>query len=97
MELPDTAVTLKEFTAQIKSFITNECEKGDNHLTHKNCGGGIQIGFANLYYLAEDGSLNPGFDGHGIGPTRVPYCEKCDPPDGSKYTYAERVPILKES
>ena len=95
MKLPENAVTLKEFQELIDSFLRNECDKGSDRLIHKKCGGGIRIGFANLFYLNEDGSLDPGSDGFGIGPKRVPYCEKCDPPDGFKYTYACRVPIKR--
>ena len=42
-----------------------------------------------------DGSLDPGSDGFGIGPKRIPYCETCFPQNGSNYTYAIRFPILR--
>lgn len=96
MKLPDNAVTLKEFQTLIDSFLSDECQKGGGHLAHKKCGGDIRIGFANLFYLNDDGSLDPGSDGFGIGPERVPYCEKCDPPDGFNHTYARRVPIKRD-
>lgn len=96
MEMPDTTVTLGEFKALVDSFLSDECEKGNGHLIHKKCGGGIQKGFANLYYLAEDGTLDPGPDGFGIGPVAVPYCENCDPPNGFNHTYARRIPIARE-
>lgn len=93
VDLPSEPVTLTEFKALIDSFIANECQRGSGHLTHKKCGSAIRTGFANLFYLNEDGSLDPGTDGFGIGPKKVPYCEKCDPPDGFKFTYARRVAI----
>lgn len=96
MKLPDNAVTLKEFQKIIDSFLSDECQKGSGHLTHKKCGGDIRTGFANLFYLNDDGSLDPGSDGFGIGPKRVPYCENCDPPDGFNHKYACRVPIKQD-
>lgn len=96
MKLPDNAVTLKEFQKMVDSFIADECQRGSGHLTHKKCGGGIRIGFANLFYLDDDDSLDPGSDGFGIGPKRVPYCEKCGPPDGFNHTYTRRVPIKRD-
>ena len=96
MSLEDFAVTLDELTGAINTFVKSQCEKKDNHLEHKGCGGAIRTGFLNLFYLTEHGGLDPGFDGFGIGPKRVPYCERCFPPDGFNYTYAVRFPILKE-
>lgn len=93
MKLPTEAVTLKEFFSLVDAFIANECEKGSGHLVHKKCGSAIRTGYANLFYVDENGDLEPGRDGFGIGPKSVPYCEKCDPPDGFKHTYARRVPI----
>ncbi len=97
MKLPDVPVTLKEFQKMIDVFLSDECQKGDRYLTHKKCGGGIRQGFANLFFINKDGSLDPGHDGFGIGPRRVPYCEECDPPDGCNYTYACRVLIRDNS
>ncbi len=96
MKLPDQAVTLREFQALIDSFISTECQRDSGRLIHRGCGGAIRVGFANLFYQSEDGSLDPGHDGFGIGPRRVPYCENCDPPDGFEYTYARRVPIKRD-
>lgn len=95
MKLPDNPVTLEEFHKAINEFIKGECEMGGDHPTHKKCGSGIRVGFVNLFYVNEDGSLEPGGDGFGIGPHRVPYCEKCDPPDGFNYTYARRLGIKR--
>lgn len=95
MKLPDKAITLKKFQKMIDSFLSDECQKGSDHLTHKKCGGGIRTGFVNLFYLNKDGTLDPRSDGFGIGPTRVPYCENCDPPDGFNHTYARRIPITR--
>lgn len=97
MKLPNNAVTLKEFQIAIDSFISEECQKDSGHLIHKKCSGGIRIGFANLFYLNDDGSLDPGSDGFGIGPKQVPYCENCDPPDGFNYSYSRRMPIKRDS
>src|SRR3989344_2026216 len=96
MKLPDRPVTLEEFQKMIDVFLSNECQKDGGHLTHKKCSGGIRQGFANLFYQNDDGSLDPGSDGFGIGPKKVPYCENCDPPDGFNYTYACRVPIKRD-
>ena len=97
MPIRDFAVTLDELATAINTFVSNECEKKEDHLAHKNCGGAIRVGFLNLFYLNEnDGTLDPGSDGFGIGPKRVPYCERCFPPDGFKHTYAIRFPILRE-
>ncbi len=95
---PETfAVTLDELDTAIDTFIKNECEIRDDHYIHRKCGGGIRIGFLNLFYLKEDcWTLDPGPDGFGIGPKRVPYCERCFPPDGFKNAYAVRFPILRE-
>lgn len=90
------AVTIDEFNLALDSFISNECEKNKNLLIHKDCGGAIRIGFLNLFYLNQDGSLDPGNDGFGIGPKKVPYCERCFPPDGFNHTYAIRFPILRQ-
>ncbi|MGD9276006.1 MAG: hypothetical protein PVJ67_02440 [Candidatus Pacearchaeota archaeon] len=96
MSLEEFAVTLEEFDKAINIFIKEKCEKHCDHLVHKNCGGDIRVGFLNLFYLNENGTLDPGEDGFGIGPRRVPYCERCFPPDGFKHTYAYRFPILRE-
>lgn len=95
MKLPDNAVTLQEFNALVDVFLTEECQSGRDHLAHKKCGGAIRVGFANLFYLNKDGCLDPGLDGFGIGPRRVPYCESCNPPDGFHHTYARRVAIKR--
>ena len=97
MNLAEIRITLEEFRQAIGQFVTDKCEKMGDHLTHKGCGGAIRIGFLNLFYINEDGSLDPGPDGFGIGPERVPYCEKCFPPNGLKYTYAVRFPIARKS
>ncbi|MCK5059555.1 MAG: hypothetical protein KAR00_00185 [Candidatus Pacebacteria bacterium] len=96
MELPNNAVTLDKFEKLIEKFITTDSKKEGGRLVHKKCGGTIRIGFVPLFYLGEDGSLDPGPDGFGIGKKRVPYCEKCDPPDGFNFSYARRIPILKQ-
>jgi|SRR3989344_5790187 len=96
MSLSEFAVTIDELRTSIDAFVARECEKKDSHLAHKNCGGAIRGGFLNLFYLKNDGSLDPGSDGFGIGPKSVPYCERCFPPDGFNYTYAVRFPILRE-
>ncbi len=96
MSLVEFAVTIDELGKSIDTFVARECEKKDGHLTHKNCGGSIRIGFLNLFYLNDDCSLDPGSDGFGIGPKRVPYCERCFPPNGFDYTYAVRFPVLRE-
>lgn len=96
MTLENFAITLEEFNYAIGLFISQKCEKNGDHLVHKDCGGSIRIGFLNLFYLNNDGSLDPGSDGFGIGPKRVPYCERCFPPDGFNHTYAVRFPILRE-
>ena len=96
MSLADFAVTLEELGQSIDSFVKNRCEKKSDHLEHKDCGGAIRVGFLNLFYLTEEGGLDPGYDGFGIGPKSVPYCERCFPPDGFNHTYAVRFPILKE-
>ena len=85
MLLVDFAVTLDELAKGINKFVEQDCDKSGSHLTHKNCGGGIRTGFLNLFYLDENGSLDPGDDGFGIGPRKVPYCERCFPPDGFNY------------
>jgi hypothetical protein len=95
MGLEDFALTMDELNAAIKSFIDTRCKKGPGYLTHKECGGGIRVGFLNLFYINDDGSLDSGNDGFGIEPKRVPYCERCFPPDGFDYTYAVRFPILR--
>lgn len=91
-----TNITLDDFEKAIKFFISNACEKKDDHLVHKQCGGSVRIGFINLFYINPDGTLDPGSDGFGIGPKRVPYCEKCFPPNGFNYTYAFRFPITRD-
>lgn len=95
MKLPSEAVTLDDFSALIDLYQKNECEMHDGHFTHKLCGGAIRVGFVHLFLLNDDGSLDSGPDGFGIGPKRVPYCERCDPPDGLNHTYACRILILK--
>jgi len=95
MKLQEEPVTLEEFKKAVDLFIADECERGGGHLVHKKCHGSIRTGFANLFYLNDDGSLDPGGDGFGIGPKKVPYCENCDPPDGFKFTYARRLPIKR--
>ncbi len=96
MSLAELAVTLDEFRTSIDTFIARECEKKERYFVHKNCGSAIRTGYLNLFYLNDDGSLDPGSDGFGIGPKRVPYCERCFPPDGFKDHYAFRFPILRE-
>ena len=96
MKLHDKAVTLQEFQAMINSFISEECKKSGGHLVHTQCGGAIKVGFANLFFQNTDGSLDPGIDGFGIGSVRVPYCEKCDPPNGFNYTYTRRVGVARD-
>ncbi len=96
MKLPAKAVTLQELQKMIDAFLSDECRKSGGRLLHKKCGGGIRTGFANLFHLNNDGSLDPGSDGFGIGPKRVPYCENCDPPDGCNHTYARRVSIKRD-
>ncbi|MBI2023448.1 hypothetical protein HYT01_02715 [Candidatus Giovannonibacteria bacterium] len=95
MKMPDKAVTLAGFRKMANDFISRECKKSDGHLAHIKCGGSVRVGYANLFYQNKNGSLDPGSDGFGIGPERVPYCENCDPPDGCNYTYSRRVPIKR--
>src|SRR3989338_7824503 len=97
MLLADFAVTLEGLKAAVDLFVSEKCEKSDDHLVHKDCGGAIRIGFLNLFYQNDDGSLDPGWDGFGIGPRRVPYCEKCFPPDGFNHRFAVRFPILRNA
>lgn len=96
MSLAEFAITLEELRSSIDLFIKRECEKEGGHLVHKYCREGIRVGFLNLFYLNPDDSLDPGSDGFGIGPIKVPYCERCFPPDGFNHTYAVRFPILRE-
>ncbi len=96
MSFAEFPLTLDELAGAINLFIKRECEKGDGHLVHRDCGSAIRIGYLPLFYLNRDGSLDPGLDGFGIGPKEVPYCEGCFPPDGFKYAYAVRFPILRE-
>lgn len=92
----DCAVTLEELMNATKHFVKQNCEKRGDHLEHKECGGAIRKGFLNSFYINDDGSLDPGDDGFGIGPIAVPYCERCFPPDGFNHSYAVRFPILRE-
>ena len=94
--LPSKAVTLEEFCALIDHFVSTECEKQNVHLIHKKCGGAIRVGFINLFHLNDDGSLDPGPDGSGIGPKRLPYCENCNPPHGFNHPYTQRLPIKRQ-
>lgn len=96
MSVEDCAATLDELSDALNAFVSQNCEKKAGNLAHKNCGGAIRVGFLNLFYLNEDGSLDSGSDGFGMGPKKVPYCEKCFPPDGFNHTYAFRFPIIKE-
>lgn len=96
MNLPDRPVTLSEFYKLIAAFLADECQLiTDGHLIHKKCGGAIHVGFANLFHINSDGSLDPGHDGFGLGPICVPYCEKCNPPDSFNHAHARRIPILR--
>ncbi len=96
MSLIEFAPTLDELLKSINLFVKSECEKGDGHLIHKNCGGAIRVGFLNLFYINDNGTLDPGYDGFGIGPKQVPYCEDCFPPNGFNFAYPVRFPILRE-
>lgn len=95
MSFPECAITLDELKTSIDTFVQEECERTNDHLAHKNCGGAIRTGFLDLFYLNNNGTLDLGHDGFGIGPKSVPYCERCFPPDGHNYTYAVRFPILR--
>jgi len=59
-----------ELAAATKNFIEMECEKSSDHLLHKKCGGAIKVGFLHLFHQNDDGSLDPGSDGFGIGPKK---------------------------
>lgn len=96
MKLPSEPVTLDEFKALVDLYKKNECEKRDGHLVHKGCGGEICVGFANLFYMNPDGSLDLGGDGFGMGREPIPFCERCDPPDGAEHAYTHRVPIERD-
>lgn len=96
MSPAEFAVTLDELQAALNLFLAKECQESGDHLIHRGCGGGIRIGFLNLFYLNDGGSLDPGQDGFGIGPQKVPYCERCFSPDGFNHTYAVRFPILRK-
>lgn len=94
MKLKKNPLTQEEFE-QAKTDFLAECEKGpDGIVRHKSCRSPIRVGYMNCFKATAEGALDPGDDGCGIGPIRVPYCEKCDPPDGFNYTYAIRVGIL---
>ena len=95
MNLPSKAVSEADFKKLIKDFISDKCKKVDGRPVCKKCGDGIRTGFANCFFV-ENGVIDAGSDGFGIGPVRVPYCENCDPPDGFNYTYAQRVFIKKK-
>jgi len=96
MELPKNPLTEIEFRDAHSNFLAG-CEKVGSILVHKKCGGAIRKGFMNCFWADSSGALDPGHDGFGIGPIGVPYCERCDPPDGFNYTYAIRVGVIKES
>ena len=95
MKIPARAVTIVELRHLIAAFVDDECDKDERsrRMTHKKCGRLIRTGYFNLFYVNDDGSLDPGIDGFGIGPQQVPYCEKCDPPDGFNHAYARRILI----
>ena len=95
MKLPRNPLTEEEFR-QAKIAFLQECEKKDGNLVHTGCGGAIRQGFYDCFEVAPDGSLKPGPDGFGLGPQRVPYCDRCDEPDGFRHTYAVRVGIIPE-
>jgi len=73
-----------EYTAEslgkaIRAYL--DAGKRDDGFFCPKCGARIRQGFLNVFY-PEDTEPNP---------VRVPYCERCDPPDGFNYTYARRV------
>lgn len=95
MKLPNNPLTEAEFREALNALLA-ECGQADGHQVHKKCGGAVRRGFYNCFAVTPGGSLDPGFDGFGLGPREVPYCEKCDPPDGFNHTYAVRVGIITE-
>lgn len=93
MQIPQKPITKQELELIIKKFL-ERCKKQGNGIICGKCGGSIRIGFINCFSADKNESLNPGHDGFGLGPKKVPYCENCDPPDGFDYTYTRRVGII---
>ena len=95
MKPPKEPVTLDALYDLISKYLENCSVERDKYYLHKPCGTKIRVGYFDCFYLRENGTLDPGYDGFGIGPIKVPYCEKCDPPTGFRHSYAVRVPILR--
>lgn len=51
--------------------------------THK-CGEPIRVGFLNAIFVDASGKTEQDM----AEPVRVPYCERCDAPDGFNHTYS---------
>lgn len=96
MKLPDHPIAKKELQNEIDRFIREDCEKKGGNFIHKNCGGGIRGAFISCFFADKNGEIDIGDDGFGWRLIKVPYCEKCDPPDGPYFTYTQRVFIKKD-
>ena len=89
MKLPyENPVTEEELDGIIDRFIKEECRNEKGRPTHKGCGGAIRVGFVHFFM--------PDSEGNGVetGVKKIPYCDRCDPPDGYKHTYTRRLELL---
>lgn len=82
MEIPDKPIDREGFLALQGAFLSDCTHDKANHTYQHRCGGAIMMGFVRV--TKEDGT-----------PTQetisVPYCGRCDPPDGHESTYT--VPV----
>lgn len=73
----------------IKAYLAN-CMKTKNGYRCK-CGQPIRQGFIPTFPVDRNGRLLDDEE----TPRQVPYCERCDPPDGFNHSYARRVFIYE--
>lgn len=75
-----------EFAKKIKEYLSKCIKTDDGYLC--KCGSQIRQGFVPTFPV--DRKTGDVLD-ETETPRRVPYCDRCDPPDGFHQSYARRV------
>jgi hypothetical protein len=77
-----------EMGKDIQDYLSKATKTGSGYAC--SCGTPIRSGFVATFPVDEKGTVLDEIE----QPRKVPYCEKCDPPDGFNHSYARRVFIL---
>lgn len=74
-----------EMGKDIQEYLSQATKTAEGYLC--SCGTAIRQGFVATFPVDAEGTVLDETE----QPRKVPYCGKCDPPDGFNHSYARRV------